>query len=311
MPQNRPIGVSPPPNLIGKSCAKSTKYEGRKDMLKRLIRTSRVLAVLGLAACGTTYDLPEVSSASTTEAKTMFAQERATAQATTYNPAEAAARFRRVVSRVKPAAVSFCQSQSVDRPGKVCDLPILIDDEMPVANAYQTRDNADRPFIAFTIPMLLDVRNDDELAFVLGHEYAHHIADHIEKGRQQAMAGALILGALTATSQAYATSANPYRYTGNDSAEMQRNMGLGAAAGQSAYSQSYELESDVVATHIARAAGYDPVEGAKFFARPAPAKTSAGNLSFWGTHPPNAVRLGTVIETAKAAASGGALVRKQ
>lgn len=279
-------------------------------MLDRLTRYGTGLALLGLMACGTTYDLPEVSSSSDTEAKTLFAQERATAQATAYNPAEAAARFRRVVTRVKPAAVSFCQSQAVDRPGKVCDLPILIDDEMPVANAYQTRDGADRPFIAFSIPMLLEVRTDDELAFVLGHEYAHHIADHIEKGRQQAMAGALILGALTATSQAYANSADPYRYTGNDSAELERSIGLGAAAGQSAYSQSYELEADVVATHIARAAGYDPVEGAKFFARPASARTSAGTLSFWGTHPPDAVRLGTVIETAKTAASGGALVRR-
>ena len=111
--------------------------------------------------------------------------------------------------------------------------------------------------------------------------------------------------------RAYATSADPYRYTGNDAAEMRRNMGLGAAVGQKAYSQSYELESDVIATHITKAAGYDPIEGAKFFARPEDAKTEAGNLSFWGTHPPDALRLATVIETAKAAEAGEALVAKK
>lgn len=46
-------------------------------------------------------------------------------------------------------------------------------------------------------------------------------------------------------------------------------MEIGAAFGQTAYSQTGELESDMPATHITRAAGYDPVAGAKFFARPA------------------------------------------
>jgi len=85
---------------------------------------------------------------------------------------------------------------------------------------------------------------------------------------------------------------------------------LGMALGHSAYSQSYELESDVIATHITRAAGYDPIEGAKFFARAAAAKTSAGNLSFWGTHPPDAVRLATVIEAEKVVSARQGLSRR-
>ena len=196
-------------------------------------------------------------------------------------------------------------------PSKVCDLPVSIDTEAPVRNAYIERDGSGQSRISITTPMLMDARSDDEIAFVLSHEYGHHIADHIKKGEQQAVAGALILGAITAMGQAYATSADPYRDTGNDAAELERNMGLGAAVGQRAYSQSYELESDVIATHITKAAGYDPIEGAKFFARPEDTKTEAGNLSFWGTHPPNAQRLATVIETAKAAEAGEALVAKK
>lgn len=279
--------------------------------IRRLLGAGFALALMGLSACGTTYDLPKVSETSQTEARTMFATEQAANRRGNTSPQAAQARFQRVVSRVRPVAASFCESQLAGRKNKVCDMPVIIDQKMPVANAYHTRDGKDKPYVAVTVPMLQQIRSDDELAFILGHEYGHHIADHIEKGRQQAMAGALILGAITATGQAYATNSNPYRYTGNDSAEMQRNMSLGAAAGQSAYSQTYELESDVLATHITRAAGYDPVEGAKFFARPAEAKTSAGNLSFWGTHPPNATRLATVIEAEKTAAAGQGLTRKQ
>lgn len=280
-------------------------------ILKVFSRAACVLGLMSIVACGTTYTLPKVSENSNTEASRMFAQAQADNKVGGSSQRAAQARFQRVVARVRPVAESFCKSQAAAKPEKVCELPIYVDTEMPVENAYQTRDDQDNPLIAFSVPMLLSINTDDELAFILSHEYGHHIADHIEKGRQQAMAGAILMGALTATSQAYASQANPYRYTGADSAELQRNMEMGASAGQKAYSQTYELESDVIATHITRAAGYDPVEGAKFFARPAPARTTAGNLSFWGTHPPNSVRLATVIEAQKSAEAGQGLVRKQ
>ena len=36
-----------------------------------------------------------------------------------------------------------------------------------------------RPVIFFTLGLIADARNSDELAFVLGHEAAHHIAGHL------------------------------------------------------------------------------------------------------------------------------------
>ncbi len=74
-------------------------------------------------------------------------------------------------------------------------------------------------------------------------------------------------------------------------------MDIGAAVGSMAYSQTFELESDTLGTRITHAAGYDPVKGAMFFARAEQARTSAGNLSFWGTHPPDEKRLGMVLAT--------------
>ncbi|MDC1291807.1 M48 family metalloprotease, partial [Planktomarina temperata] len=144
-----------------------------------------------------------------------------------------------------------------------------------------------------SMPLLKDTESDDEVAFVMSHEFGHLIGRHIDKQKKQALTGAIILGAITAYGNAYAASAGQY-YDPND---VTRSMELGAAVGSKAYSQTYELESDTLGTYIAQLAGYDPVNGAKFFARPEDVRTRAGNLSFWGTHPPNEKRLATVIAT--------------
>ena len=205
-----------------------------------------------------------------------------------------ACRFRAVVARLEPVAEAFCREQTADVPGFDCDVDIRLDAAMPARNAYQTYDGSG-PVVAVTLALVADARTPDELAFVLGHEFGHHIGRHIEKGRHQAVAGALILGALTAYGEAAATQSNPYRYTGNDAQQMNTAMQGGVALGQAAYSQTYELESDVIGAYIARAAGFDPVEGARYFARPERPRGQDGALSFWGTHPANETRLATVL----------------
>lgn len=165
---------------------------------------------------------------------------------------------------------------------------LQIDREMKQRNAYFTYDGKE-PVIRISMPMLQDSASDDEVGFILGHEYGHLIGRHIQKQQQQALAGALLLGVITAAATVNSASYNPNTVS--------QSMDVGAAASAMAYSQTYELESDTLGTRIARAAGYDPVKGAKFFARAEAARTSAGNLSFWGTHPPDAKRLATVLAT--------------
>ena len=186
-----------------------------------------------------------------------------------------------------------------EKPGFICDVQVVYDDQTLERNAYQLYGDNEEPIIVFTVPMIADARNEDEIAFVLGHEVGHHIGQHIQKKKQQALTGALILGALTAVGQVYASRANPYRNTAMDQYEMNRSMAAGFALGKHAFSQTYELEADVIGTYISRAAGYDPVRGARYFARPEPVNTVDGNLSFWGTHPPDEKRLATVLATVK------------
>lgn len=77
-----------------------------------------------------------------------------------------------------------------------------------------------------------------------------------------------------------------------------------------AFSQTYELESDMIGTRIAAAAGYDPIIGAKYFARDEAARSKSGQLSFWGTHPANEERIEVVIATMDQIKDQQGLVRK-
>jgi|SRR6056297_350836 len=183
-------------------------------------------------------------------------------------------RFLAVVQRVEPVAERTCRDRA---PRANCDFRIVVDDRpgQPV-NAYQTLDRSGRPVLAFTLPMIGAVRNADELAFVMGHEAAHHIAGHIPRQQQSAAAGAVILGGIAAI-------------TGAGQSVIDGAVDLGAGVGGRVFSKEFELEADSLGTVIAHRAGYDPIRGVAFFSQvPDP-----GNR-FLGTHPPNAQRVETV-----------------
>ncbi len=186
--------------------------------------------------------------------------------------------FVTVVQRVEPVAERECRART---PGQNCDFRIVVDDRpgQPV-NAYQTIDRNGQPIVAFTLAMIAEVRNPDELAFVMGHEAAHHIKGHIPRQQQNAAAGAILLGGLAAI-------------TGASQTVVDQAVDIGAGVGARSYSKSYELEADALGTVITHRAGYNPVRGAEFFTQiPDP-----GNR-FLGTHPPNAQRLETVRRVA-------------
>lgn len=191
---------------------------------------------------------------------------------------EAARRFVSVVETVEPVAERECRRRA---PGTNCDFLIVVDDrpDQP-PNAFQTLDRNGRPVIAFNLALIATVRNADELAFIMGHETAHHIHQHIARQRNSATAGAIIFGGLASI-------------TGGNAGAIEAAQQLGATIGARSYSKDFELEADELGTIIAARAGYDPVRGSAFFQRiPDP-----GNR-FLGTHPPNAQRAAIVRQTA-------------
>ncbi|MCZ4260038.1 M48 family metallopeptidase [Limimaricola sp. G21655-S1] len=191
----------------------------------------------------------------------------------------AARNFVQVVERLEPVAEQVCRANA---PQFDCDFRIVVDDRPgQPANAYQTRDAQGRPILAFTVALLGEVRNADELAFVLSHEAAHHIAGHLDRQSRNAAIGATVFGQLASG-------------LGGGNADVVRTaQQIGAGVGARSYSKDFELEADALGTTIAKRAGYDPVNGAQFFLRiPDPGDT------FLGTHPPNAQRMEIVRRTA-------------
>jgi len=153
----------------------------------RLKLSALCLAALALAGC----DLPmEPTAAPATNQSPMSAL-----SAEMPRDARTMARsFVEVVERVTPVAEQECRARS---PRINCDFQIFVDDRAGLpANAFQTVDARGRPIIVFTISLIADARNADELAFVLAHEAAHHIEGHLDRQRRNATMGAVVFGGL-------------------------------------------------------------------------------------------------------------------
>lgn len=194
------------------------------------------------------------------------------------SPQAAVDNFTRVVRDVEPVAEAACRART---PQQNCDFLITVDTTRGrPPNAFQTVDAAGRPVIVFTTALIADARNRDELAFILGHEAAHHIEGHLPRTQTNAVAGAVLGGIIASIGGA-----------SGDAVRVAQD--IGATVGARTFSKEFELEADTLGTVIAYRAGYDPVAGAAYFTR----IDDPGNR-FLGSHPPNAQRIETVRRTA-------------
>ena len=233
------------------------------------VRHIALAAVLLLAGCAEPVALPEPVRDVPPDAIRLSPQ---------LPPREAAAIFVAAASRVEPVAEQYCRTLTRAQP---CDFRIVVDDrpDQP-PNAFQTLDRVGRPVIGLTLSLIAGARNVDELAFVIGHESAHHILGHLPQQQDSAAAGAILAGVLATLD-------------GADDATVRQAQDIGAALGARRYSKEFELEADALGTEIAFRAGFDPVRGSAFFDR----LGDPGNR-FLGTHPPNAARKAIVRKVA-------------
>lgn len=238
-------------------------------------RTLVAITCLVLSACAAPVPSSSPGSAETTPAKLPSTGAVLQELPPVVNARTAVRNFLAVVDAVEPVAEAECRARA---PQANCDFRIVVDDRpgMP-PNAFQTLDNTGRPIIAFTIPLIAEVRNRDELAFIMSHEAAHHIEGHLARQQQNATVGAAVFGQLAGV------------IGGSDPDAIQAAQNFGAALGARTYSKDFELEADALGTVIAARAGFNPLRGADFFFRiPDPGNT------FLGTHPANADRVAVV-----------------
>lgn len=240
------------------------------------MRIATFLAAFGFLVAGCEVVGPTTQPAASQRIPTKTSPARSTA--ISEEDRAIARAFIQVVDRLEPVAEQECRNSA---PHLNCDFLIVVDDRPgQPANAFQTVDDNGRPIIAFTLALLEDAENTDEIAFVMAHEAAHHIENHLAQQQRNATLGAEVFAQLAGV-------------TGGGDAAIRSAQELGAAVGARTYSKDFELEADRLGTIIAARAGFDPVRGSAFFNRvPDPGDR------FLGTHPANADRVQIVLDTA-------------
>ncbi|MCX7642562.1 MAG: M48 family metallopeptidase [Armatimonadetes bacterium] len=98
-------------------------------------------------------------------------------------------------------------------------------------------------FIYITRALLETLDNDDEVAFVLGHEIGHIAGDHIRKQLSQALAASILLDILTARSSQLIRIGSDIMFS----------------LYQSGYSRQHERDADTRGVRYMKAAGYNPI----------------------------------------------------
>jgi predicted Zn-dependent protease len=192
--------------------------------------------------------------------------------------AEGKASFKRVSKRILPYAKQACRKTFKARSLSKCNFRLLIraeDGNTPDARFAKIGPGG--PAIIFNHAMLKFLRDDDEMAMVVGHEMAHQIGNHIERGQRQVIRSA-INGAATAkkagkdVEQAAVTAANTALVS---------------------FSRKYELEADRAGTVLMMRAGYTPDKAINLLDR-LPSKDNK-----YRRHPLQAVRKEAVRAVAK------------
>jgi predicted Zn-dependent protease len=124
----------------------------------------------------------------------------------------------------------------------------------PDINAYATEVGGERVIVVQEGLLRLLRADRDAVAAVLGHELAHHRADHVREGRrkqQQTRAFGSVLGVLVGAA------------VGHEHGELagsvsQAAVGVGAEMAALKFSRTQELEADRLSVEWMLAAGFDP-----------------------------------------------------
>jgi predicted Zn-dependent protease len=125
------------------------------------------------------------------------------------------------------------------------------------------------------------VKNDDQLAAVIGHEIGHNVANHAAERYSQTAAAQIGLG----VAQGVAGSGDLGQAIGAYG-------GVGAQLGVLLpFSRKHELEADRLGVDYMHAAGYRPSEAIALWRNMAAQRTGGSQPSFMSTHPSDAQRI--------------------
>lgn len=155
-------------------------------------------------------------------------------------------RLHRLVSKMAPDATKLCRE--LNGPDANCDMKVVLDPKGKGLNAH-----ADGKQVVVYSAMVDFAKNDTQLAFILAHEYTHHMMRHVQSSQQNVMGGVL-LGTL-ADALAASQGLNTQGQFGK----------VGANAALLSYSPDFEQEADYIGLYILARSGYAIEEAPNFW----------------------------------------------
>lgn len=246
--------------------------------MKKTAYALLLTSAMALAACkGATTAAPKVSDSDMqAEARTQQQMAEAAAikrgEGVVKTTDSMKSRFKTVAEKIAPAGEALCKDIGASK----CQFGFKIE-ESGELNAY-----ADGNYIVVSTAMI-DFTNDDELAVVISHEYAHNIMGHVATQTQNAAVGG-ILGTIA------------------DQLANSQGFNTGGALGQYAqgyavqrYSVGFEQEADYVGLYVMERAGYDINKAPGLWRKMSQA--DARGISMTTTHPSNSARYVALSQT--------------
>lgn len=199
------------------------------------------------------------------------------------------ARLIPIANNVEAASESLC----ADMGGRQCDFEVVLDPTEKGLNAH-----ADGQRVVIYPAMIDYATNDNQLAFVIAHEFAHSIMGHVASQKNNVAIGGLLgtLGDALAQSQGFNTGGSLGK--------------IGAQQALLRYSPAFENEADYIGMYILARAGYR-IEDAPGFWR-AMSLNAPRAVYSTTTHPNNPSRTvameKTVVEINSKKAAGQPLI---
>lgn len=181
-----------------------------------------------------------------------------------------------VIDKLAPEATTLCRELKGAKAN--CDMRVVLSTQSKGLNAH-----ADGEKIVMNADMVDFANNDNQLAFILAHEYSHHIMRHVQSTQNNVMGGALLGTLLDALASSQGVNT-------------QGQLGkMGAQTALLSYSPEFENEADYIGLYIVARAGFK-VEDAPHFWRQM-AKVNKQGIYTRTTHPTTPERFVTMNKT--------------
>lgn len=153
------------------------------------------------------------------------------------NPKNMRKTFEMVAERIETAGADICRAMKLQKNGCYYYFKLSRDEDI---NA-----SADGKNIVINTGMMRFIENDDELATIMAHEFAHNLMGHINAQKNNATVGKLLGLAVDAIADTQGV---------NMQGEMTK---AGSEIALLAYSADFEKEADYVGLYVMAKAGYD------------------------------------------------------